>query len=137
MPAVAKRKTGRPSKLTPERIKVLCAAVEAGMTLAHAAECADIHPDTFSRWINSEEARFIDLRRALTRAKARGILTRLKRIQTAGRTDWRADAWWLEATTNGAYSRKVKHEVTGQGGGPIVLKWPDQGDGDGDDGSVM
>ena len=50
------RPRGRPSKLTPEKTRLLVESLEKGFTYAVACSGAGIHYATFRRWINKGES---------------------------------------------------------------------------------
>jgi hypothetical protein len=103
----------RPTKYTRERQDAITAAVAAGSTFEQAAAAAGIHRDTLTEWRKGKPA-FSD---ALEKAEAMGVVSRLERIQAAGRDGvWQADAWWLERRHPEQWGRRdrvrLQHEGT-------------------------
>ncbi len=71
-----KGKTGRPTKLTPGVVEVICDVVAEGMTVEDGAILAGITPRTVSTWMSrgrsSTRGRYRDFLLAVTRARANG-----------------------------------------------------------------
>jgi hypothetical protein len=99
---------GRKSKLTPEVIRELAEAIEAGMPYEAACEYAEISYRSFHDWINgrfpasvSEEHRSLFLQ-SIKGAAAEAAYQALGVIQAAGSgelppgADWKSAAWFLE-----------------------------------------
>ncbi len=117
-----RRPVGRPSRLTPERSKVLLEGVKMGLTYKLACARSGITFTTFRKWIEKGEQQatgeyrdFLDL---LTKAEADGAAQSIAAIKIAAQKDWRAAAWMLEARHPEEYGRK-RLEVTGKNGGPV------------------
>jgi transposase len=113
----ARRKKGRPTVRTPERAKILCDAVAAGLPFIQACAVAKICAETFCKW-RDQDANF---RQAIETAVALGVARRLKKIEDASDAgDWRASAWLLEHVHPQYFSRN-RIEVTGADGAPLSV----------------
>jgi len=84
-------KTGRPSKLTPERTAKLCQYVAEGNYITTACQAVGIHFQTLQNWLQraDEEAKngggeYLDLLEALKNAEATAEAERVSRIRLAG-----------------------------------------------------
>lgn len=107
---------GRPSRRTPERVEMICAAIrEHGFTDTHAAARAGVSSSAISRWRQEDEG-FAAL---LDAARADYLQVRLREIRETrkrdGSRDWRAQAWLLQAAAPEVYGmpsrrRSVKRE---------------------------
>jgi hypothetical protein len=53
-------KVGRKPQYTPDRVRIICDAIESGETNKHAAELAGLHQDTFYKWLK-EKPEFSEL----------------------------------------------------------------------------
>ena len=120
------KKIGRPTVRTPARAKIICNAIGRGLPFVHSCGVAQISFETFSRWRSSDEK----FRAQIDEATAKGVSRRLKKIEDAAQTDWRAAAWLLERCPGAAefYGRN-RLEVTGASGLDgriVVLVWPHQ-----------
>ena len=99
--AVAKRRPGRPSALTPDTEAMILNAIRCGSSYRSACVAAGVGERSFHRWKSKgqEEGAPSEYRRfwqALTRAEHEGQIARLAVIQKASRVDWRAAAWLAE-----------------------------------------
>lgn len=129
---------GRPSKLTPERLKRIVDAIRAGNYVETAAEYAGIGKTTFYRWMEQGEKAsrgiYRDFRDAVMRARAEAEARNIALIQKAAPDDWRAAAWWLERAFPDRWGSRQKLEHSGPDGAPIAaevrvtLVRPDGGD---------
>lgn len=110
-----KRRKGRPCKMTPQCIKILCDAIGRGLPANHACAIAGVSFQTFSSFRNMNAA----FAQVLNEATARGVEKRLQQIIQASDTgDWRASAWLLERTQPDSFARS-RLEVTGANGAPL------------------
>src|SRR5262245_29056470 len=99
-----KRGGGRPSKFTARRARAILASVKAGNSLTTAARAAGVSLRSLKRW--TEKARdpseagmpYRRFRRALKKAQALAEIEAVRTIRDAGRSNWVANAWWLERT---------------------------------------
>ncbi|MBE3576893.1 MAG: hypothetical protein IMX00_04305 [Limnochordales bacterium] len=115
---------GRPTKLTPERIKILVDAVAAGNYYETACALAGITYRTFAKWREKGERAksgiYFQFVQDLKRAEAFAEAERIKRIREAAKEgNWQADAWWLERRYPERWGRRavdvsMKQEVSGQ-----------------------
>lgn len=58
----------------------------------------------------------------IDRALADAEVTRVARISTAGISDWRADAWWLERRAPDRWGKRETLTHQGPSGGPVAHK---------------
>lgn len=128
---------GRPTKLTPETVKKLTDAIQAGATYALACKYAGISYEVFALWqrrANEEIERrqnprikegskewiegedFIQFLQAIQKAEGNAALGWLLKIeQAANNGHWQAAAWKLERRYPHDYGRTVvqqEQEVT-------------------------
>jgi hypothetical protein len=111
LPTQTKRaRLGRRSVQTPERAKVICEALARGLPYGHACAVAGISFQTFSVWRNRDTK----FRQQIDEAIARGVEKRLKIIEDAARTEWRAAAWLLEHCQPEHFSKsRIQVEAVG------------------------
>ena len=117
---------GRHSHLTPERAAAVTKMVRSGALIKTACQACGIHESTYFRWINRADDPdapevYREFRESITRARALAEMDALTLVRQAGRTDWRAAAWFLERSFPQDYGRHQKLEHTGEDGGPITL----------------
>lgn len=98
-------KVGRPSKLTPETVKMICDTIRAGNYMETAAARAGINKETLYRWLriaatakpggpNQKYREFGDaVAKAMADAEAFHVAIVAK---AAASGKWLAAAWWLE-----------------------------------------
>jgi len=135
----AKRRTGAPTKLTPEVQEVLVRAVISGMSFTTAAAAAGISSKAEIQWrdrgeraldraeqgepIPEEDAPFVHYVQAIQRARADAVQARLTAINAASADGhWQAAAWWLERMVPKDYGRKATVAVTGDDGGAVKVE---------------
>ncbi len=118
--AMQKRRPGRPSKLTPQTMALILAAIKCGASNKIACAAADICPETLYAWKRRGEeepgSEYSDFLQQLTRARQEGRIRRLAMIQKAAKFDWRAAAWLLERDLPDEFSMryKIEHSVSGE-----------------------
>jgi hypothetical protein len=123
---------GRPTKLTPQVQKRICDAILRGHTYEIACRLGGISDETLSTWREKGEkgiepyAGFLG---AFTRAVDDHENEMLQIVYDAAMKglddrgpDWRAASWTLERRHPERWAKREKHEVTGEGGGPLVVK---------------
>lgn len=141
-------KTGRPTSLTPDRVKRFTDAVRLGSTYVLAAQYAGFHHATFQKWLKRaekaiataetaespippEEEPFVEFYAALKKAEGDAVVGWLAKIEKeANEGSWQAAAWKLERRYAKDYGRSVvTNEVTGTDGGPVQVRFyiPDNG----------
>ena len=134
---MAKRKVGRPSKLTPERKRRFLKAIKAGSTREAACGYAGIHIATFARWMekgrNQDKGHYREFSVAVETCEAEVELMCNARIMTSAQDDPKWAAWWLERRRRRSYAPTQKQEITGGDGGPVKLVYRIGG---GDDGKM-
>lgn len=126
---------GRPTKLTPDRHRLIVELLESGNSQATAAQAAGVHPATLQRWLargrpddpdapdtpDDDTEPYRSLWHAVEEARARAEATMVVMIRRAGATDWRAAAWFLERSRPQEWGRSTRLEHVGDGGGPVML----------------
>lgn len=105
-PRLAARKLGKPSKFTEQRAKTIIRAVEKGATKRAAAGAAGIGYSTLMDWQRS----YPEFSEALTLAEDKCAQRMATLVTTAGITDWRAAAWWLERRGSEEWAAKARAE---------------------------
>lgn len=106
-----KKRPGRPSKFTPATVRKILRSVARGMPLVHSANAAGMSFQTLCTH-RGKHPEFDD---ALAQAAARGLESRLKKIEEAAKTDWRAAAWYAEHVFPEHFSRtRIQVEAIGQ-----------------------
>lgn len=86
------KKTGRPSKCTPEVITTICDAISAAVPIQVAAALAGVSEATFFRWVKESE----EFRESVKKATATAETRLVKTIIDAAAKQWTAAAWLLE-----------------------------------------
>lgn len=116
-PEAAKR--GPKSRRTPEVEARLCEALRDGCTYRAACAFAGISESEFYEW-KKESVEFAE---TITRAEheAEAGFTRVLK-QAAQMGDWRAAESWLKRRRRDDWADNVKSEVSGEGGGALVIR---------------
>ena len=117
---------GRPTKLTPEVQTTIVNALAAGVYLETAASAAGIDRFTLNRWLkegarhqNGIQKGFCDaVKKALATTETRLVAT----VNLASTSQWQAAMALLERRWPQRWGRVERHEQTGEGGGPIVVR---------------
>ena len=120
---------GRPTALTEETVKRICARLEIGATKDAAAAKAGIGVSTFMGWQkrgrdeqrrradgergNPNESRYVDFLESIEGAELIGEDTLIARINDASAEHWQAAAWILERRHPKKYGRRT--DVTSDG----------------------
>lgn len=112
--AAKKRRTGRPSKLTPETTALVCSAIRKGVTYESAALKGGISEKLFYLWMakgkKATTGKHREFLQAVQRARAEGEEALVERI-TAGAPGWKGAAWILERRWREDYSRHSPAET--------------------------
>lgn len=123
---VVNPKTGRQKTVTVADAIVLC--LDAGCTIDQAAGTVGISSRTIYDWLaraeehaESEdvpkgEESYLQFSQAVTRAREKVVVLALQGILEAGKTDWRAFAWYLERSRPDQYGRRTRLDHGGVGG---------------------
>jgi len=120
---------GRRTKLTPEVQERIVRALRAGNYFRTACIHAGISEATGYEWLargRGEHDRpqtplYAAFAEACARAEADAETRAVAQIITAGRDDWRANAWFLERRRPAEWSPRVRTELSGPDGGPISV----------------
>lgn len=103
-------RTGRRSKMTPERTTAILEALKLGMTRRAAAGTCGIHWTTFYRMLDADPT----FRTAVEEAEswAEGRYSALVARAADEPKNWTAAAWWLERRHWQDYGRRERVEMT-------------------------
>jgi len=115
------KSVGRPSKLTPQTIKILKATIGKGMSYADACTLSGISYSTFKKWQQKAEAgvkEYLFFLDELKKAKAMGKLQNIKKIRED--SSWQSAAWLLERQYPEEFGRRENIKHTGEDG-PITF----------------
>jgi hypothetical protein len=111
-----KRKTGRPSKLTPESQsqKAICEAATKGLSMSATAAMGGVNKDTLRNWMErgkkSSHGRYRDFLVAFTRARAEGEARLIDICCDTDCKNWRGAAFVLEKRWRAEYGTKTEAE---------------------------
>src|SRR5215475_4146951 len=116
----------RPSKLTDERLARLTQAIKMGASYELACKYAGISYQTLRNWLVSGEVAtrgpLREVYEAVALAEGEAVLGWLAKIdEAAANGQWQAAAWKLERRYPQAFARVERHELSGEGGGPLTL----------------
>ena len=119
--APPKRKPGRPPRADRAEIEAkVLAAIRVGLTLQKACLACGVPYQTVEHWIRTGGDEFSARAKAAIAEREMLWLNEV-RHQERG---WQRIAWLLERTCPEDYGRRdvVKTELTGAGGGPLVIE---------------
>jgi transposase len=102
-----RQKTGRPSKMTDERVTKIVEALRAGNYLETAARYAGISYETLNQWRKEFPEFSESVEQARAEGEVRGVLV-INRAEQAG--DWRAAAWRLQHAYPERWTARVEVE---------------------------
>ena len=113
----------------PDRI---CELIAVGNYLEDAAGACGVDEATVHRWasigaewleaeqraeeVPPERVAYRDFRVSLAHARADSVARRVRRIERAGETDWKADAWILERMHPDRFGRQERLRIGGDAG---------------------
>jgi hypothetical protein len=134
----AKRKAGRKTLLTPQRLEAITTMLRAGAYIDDACKSVGISTTTFYNWLqrgnqqreklnagletDPDEEQFLQFLDAVETADAEGIIGHLMNIDHAAKNGtWQASAWILERKQPKKWGRYDRTEITGADGGPIQI----------------
>jgi hypothetical protein len=120
---------GRKGKLTPELIEKITDYIKLGNNNKTAAALAGLGEATFYKYLakseeENPEPEFVEFRESIERARAEAEARAVATIRKAGIDGkWQASAWWLERKNPDEWgaTSKVKQEITGANGAPLVV----------------
>lgn len=118
-PKAPKRKPGRPPRADRAEIEAkVIAAIRVGLTFDKACLACGVPESTVRTW--REDAEFSRRVKAAISERETIWLNAIRQSERG----WQRYAWLLERTCPQDYGRKdsVKAEVTGSGGGPIIIE---------------
>jgi hypothetical protein len=113
---------GRPTKLSAELQARLCEAIRSGNYRETAAQWAGVSPETLSRWMHRKGARYDAFRRAVLEAERAAEIRAVALVMKAAADDPAHARWWLERKFPDRWGRRERHELTGEGGGPVRVE---------------
>lgn len=104
------------TKLTDTLCDEICEDIEVGVPIKHAAISHGISEVTFYNWYNkgkdsTRKNKFKTFYDKVEEAKSKAIALRARRICKAGKSNWQADAWWLERVDPENFGRKDTHKI--------------------------
>lgn len=103
----------RPTKYTPETVKLITDAIRLGATFRIACDYAGISEDTFALW----RKRYPDFADAVKGAEGKGAIGWLAKIEAAANEGtWQAAAWKLERRYPHEYGKTVVDQNTNHSG---------------------
>ena len=109
----------RPTKYTDEKAAAICKDIERGNTLRVSALVNGVPVSTFNDW----RQRYPEFSAAVEKAEAAAESLHVSNIvREAVSGQWTASAWWLERRRNDDWRKVERQELTGEGGGPVVLE---------------
>jgi hypothetical protein len=115
-PEAPRRGRGQPTKYTPERVAAILRDIRAGLFLKAAAAANGISYETLCAW-RRENPDFSD---AVNEARMLSAATGITVIRAAGRTDWRAEAWYLQHSFPEEFGKaRTQLAITGADGGAV------------------
>lgn len=118
------------SKFTPETVEVIVEAVRKGNYFTTASRLAGITVSTLYRWLNQGEAAIEDgnyddphavFYTAIHEAEAEAESGLVATIVDFAEVDYRAGLEILSRRFPDKWSTRSRHELTGEGGGPVEL----------------
>ena len=96
---VSKKKVGRKTRLTEQVQREICGHVNAGAPIPYAANASGVPWPTVRDWLKkgrAGEQPYADFVAAIKEAKAKWVTGAVRRVNRAGKKNWKADAWMLE-----------------------------------------
>ena len=115
---------GRKTKLTPQVQSTICKLIKSGNYIKTACHAVGIREATYLNWLSWGEQQgkglYFEFFVAVKRAEAQAITRNVAIIQKASHDTWQAAAWWLERKFPQEWGKKERHELTGEGGQPLV-----------------
>jgi hypothetical protein len=120
-----RKKTGRPSNLTPRRVRRLLYALSSAASIKACAEWSGIGFTVYRRHFTEGGKEGADtlhrvFRASCVRARESGELELVEVIKRAAKTEWRAAHALLEAKKPKRYRRQIAASV--QHGGNVTVK---------------
>ena len=114
----ALKANGRPSKKTPEALRLLLGAAEVGAPLRACCAVAGISTELLRQWCDESP----EVAGEIATARERGRVNALHTLQEAGKEDWRACAEFLRLAFREDYSQRAELKIEQEGqGGPIIV----------------
>jgi hypothetical protein len=114
--------SGRPTKLTGAIQAKVCEAIRGGNYRETAALWAGVPPETLSRWMKKPGAKFVAFRRAVLEAERAAEIRAVALVMKAAAEDPNHAKWWLERKFPERWGRRERHELMGEGGGPVRVE---------------
>ena len=108
---------GRPRVMDDAKRALVVGYIAGGGSLTGAAGHAGVGRNT----VYAEMERNQDFRAEIEKARSKSEDFLVQRVRTHSKEDWRAASWLLERLHGQDYGNLQKHEVTGAGGGPLIV----------------
>lgn len=108
---MAEKKTGRPSKLTPEVTERFLMAIKLGAPYELACNYAGISYNTLLNWKGRAEPEFIEFFQELTRAEGAAVVQWLAVLEKHGAATGQWAAWKLERRYPETFGRRDRITV--------------------------
>jgi hypothetical protein len=125
-PKQSKKPVGRPTKLTPQVQRRICAAIKAGNYASIAARAAGITEATFHNWMKAGEEQgageFFDFFESVKKAEADREVELVKLVKLNALENWQAAMTMLERLHPDRWGRRDRttHEITGPDGESLL-----------------
>lgn len=110
----------------------ICKHIETGTPKRFAARAEGVSENTVAEWVSRGEGRDPDraatplmewFAKEMRKAEAKDVNRRKVRLDSIAESgDPRVDMWWLERRHPEEFGRVDRHEVTGEGGGPVTIR---------------
>lgn len=119
-------KGGRPTKYHDERCETILQTLRQGNTKRVAHLSAGVASSTFYEWVE----RYPEFADAVEKAEAEAESLHVVNIRTHSADNWQASAWWLERRRHDDWRKRETQEITGAGGGPLIVERVEYGKGE-------
>jgi len=124
-------RVGRPLSLTWDMLIEIKQKLFEGLFQKHVFESMGINKGTWDIWkqrgaevrksiqdkqikyndLNANEEKFLYFLYLVDSGKAKAIERNMKNVQSAGKTDWRASAWYLEVVDRDSFGKHIEANI--------------------------
>jgi hypothetical protein len=128
---------GRPTKLTEPVADLIVDVLRKGGFMESAAAAASISKATLYAWLErgdpereglaADDAPYVEFRDRVEQARAAAELDAVERVVEAGKSDWRAAAWFLERSAPDRWAGPRRSSATRDPSSPSTGAPPRQG----------
>ena len=116
-------------KCTKARVNKILRLIGEGLFKKDACLLAGISRETFYQWIRGgkqdakegKESLERELYEGLEVAEAKAVMVHVNNIKTAGASDWKASAWWLERTKPNDYGRRQPAHTVSENKDEVIV----------------